>query len=192
MFNNRTSSNDTFQILSKHSPNTFGASNKNASKLQFRNGKLKGQFHRIQFLTKRCLLCLHQKSEILHYPNTDEQLNKWSKLITKCHHANKHLLCNYKPNNRKHHKESLATNLVNSWRLVSVKFMRDIEEIITLCGFQLSPSSLMGKLRMNAISADFRMVHLKTHGHTCLWVISSPGDCVKELYFAQGHGVLFK
>ena len=29
-------------------------------------------------ITKRCLLCLHKKSEILYYPNTDQLLNKRS------------------------------------------------------------------------------------------------------------------
>ena len=34
--------------------------------------------------------------EIFNYPRPDELLNKKSELISKCCHANKFLLCNYK------------------------------------------------------------------------------------------------
>ena len=47
-------------------------------------------------ISKKCLLCLHEKLEIINYPGLDELLNKRSKLITKCRHANKVLLRNYK------------------------------------------------------------------------------------------------
>ena len=47
-------------------------------------------------LSKRCLLCLHEKLEILNYPNQDQLLNKRSELISKFRHANKFLLRNYK------------------------------------------------------------------------------------------------
>ena len=47
-------------------------------------------------LSKRCLLCLHEKLEILNYPNQDQLLNNHSELIPKCCHANKFLLRNYK------------------------------------------------------------------------------------------------
>ena len=47
-------------------------------------------------ILKKCLLCLHEKFEIVNYPNKEELLNKQSKLISKSHHANKYLLANYK------------------------------------------------------------------------------------------------
>ena len=47
-------------------------------------------------ITKRCRLCLQEKSEIIKYPRPDELLNKRSELVSKCRHANKYLLCNYK------------------------------------------------------------------------------------------------
>ena len=49
-------------------------------------------------ISKRCLLCLHEKFEIVNYPNQEELLNKSSELISKCRHANKYLLANYKSN----------------------------------------------------------------------------------------------
>ena len=44
------------------------------------------------------MLCLHEKSEILTYPNQDELLIKGSELVSTCRHINKHLLSNYKTN----------------------------------------------------------------------------------------------
>ena len=49
-------------------------------------------------IAKSCMLCLHEKSEILTYPKQDELLNKRSELISKCRHINKYLLSNYKAN----------------------------------------------------------------------------------------------
>ena len=49
-------------------------------------------------ISKRCLLCLHEKYEIINYPNQEELLNKRSELISKCRHSNKYLLSNYKSN----------------------------------------------------------------------------------------------
>ena len=49
-------------------------------------------------ISNRCLLCLHEKFEIVNYPNQKELLNKRSELISKCRHANKYLLANYKSN----------------------------------------------------------------------------------------------
>ena len=45
---------------------------------------------------KRCLLCLHEKLEIINYLRPEELLNKRSELISRHRHANKFLLCNYK------------------------------------------------------------------------------------------------
>ena len=47
-------------------------------------------------ITKKCLLCLYEKLEIINYPNQEELLNKQSELISKCRHVNKYLLSNYK------------------------------------------------------------------------------------------------
>ena len=49
-------------------------------------------------ISKRYFLCLHEKFEIVNYPNQKELLNKRSELISKCHHANKYLLANCKSN----------------------------------------------------------------------------------------------
>ena len=49
-------------------------------------------------ISKRCMLCLHEKCEILNYPDQEELLNKRSELVSKCQHINKFLLSNYKSN----------------------------------------------------------------------------------------------
>ena len=49
-------------------------------------------------ISKRCLLRLHEKVEIVDYTNQKELLNKRSELISKFRHANKYLLANYKSN----------------------------------------------------------------------------------------------
>ena len=49
-------------------------------------------------ISKRCMLCLHEKYEILSYPDQEELLNKRSELVSKCRHINKFLLSNYKSN----------------------------------------------------------------------------------------------
>ena len=46
-------------------------------------------------ITKKCLLCLHEKFEILNYPNPVETLNNRSELVSKCRHSNKYLLKNF-------------------------------------------------------------------------------------------------
>ena len=47
-------------------------------------------------ISKRCLLCFHEKLEIINYPRPEELLNKRSELISRYRHANKFLLRNYK------------------------------------------------------------------------------------------------
>ena len=42
-------------------------------------------------ITKSCMLCLHEMSEILTYRNQDELLNKRSELVSTCRHINKYL-----------------------------------------------------------------------------------------------------
>ena len=49
-------------------------------------------------ISKKCFLCLHEKLEIVNFEDQDHLLNKRSELISKCRHANKYLLCNYKAN----------------------------------------------------------------------------------------------
>jgi hypothetical protein len=47
-------------------------------------------------ISKRCILCLQEKFEIIKHPNQNCLLNKKSELISKCRHENKFLLKNYK------------------------------------------------------------------------------------------------
>jgi len=49
-------------------------------------------------ISKKCLLCLHEKYEIVNYKVPGELLNKRSELISKCRHANKYLYSNFKTN----------------------------------------------------------------------------------------------
>ena len=49
-------------------------------------------------ISRRCMMCLHEKHEILNYPHQEELLNKRSELVSKCRHVNKFLLSNYKSN----------------------------------------------------------------------------------------------
>ena len=46
-------------------------------------------------ISKRCLLCLHEKLAIVTYERPSELLNKRSELISKCRHENKYLPSNY-------------------------------------------------------------------------------------------------
>ena len=46
-------------------------------------------------ISKKFLLCLYEKLEIVTYQNQKELLNKRSKLLCKCRHANKFLYKNY-------------------------------------------------------------------------------------------------
>ena len=41
-------------------------------------------------VSKKCLLCLHKKLEIVNFEDQDHLLNKCSELISKCRHANKY------------------------------------------------------------------------------------------------------
>ena len=41
-------------------------------------------------ISKKCLLCLHEKLEIGNFEDQDHLLKKRSKLISKCKHANKY------------------------------------------------------------------------------------------------------
>ena len=49
-------------------------------------------------ISKNCLLCLQEKLQIVNFEDQDHLLNKRSELISKCRHANKYLLRNYKTN----------------------------------------------------------------------------------------------
>ena len=61
-------------------------------------------------ITKRSLMYLHEKSEILYNPNADELLNKPFELIAKCHHGNKYLPCNYRSKTKKTSQRIVASN----------------------------------------------------------------------------------
>ena len=47
-------------------------------------------------ISRRCLLCLQEKLCIIEHDNQENLLNRKSELVTKCRHANKFLLKNYK------------------------------------------------------------------------------------------------
>ena len=49
-------------------------------------------------ISKKYLLCLHEKLEIVNFEDQDHLLNKRSELISKCSYANKYLLRNQKAN----------------------------------------------------------------------------------------------
>ena len=49
-------------------------------------------------ISKRYMLCLHEKYEILNYPDQEQLLNKRSEFVSKCRHVNKFILSNYKSN----------------------------------------------------------------------------------------------
>ena len=55
-------------------------------------------------ISKKCLLCLHEKLETINYRRPKELLNKRSEGISKCCHANKFLLPIYET---KHYLQSL-------------------------------------------------------------------------------------
>ena len=45
-------------------------------------------------ISKKCLLCLHEKLDIVNFEDQDHLLKKRSELISKCRHAIKYLLRN--------------------------------------------------------------------------------------------------
>ena len=45
--------------------------------------------------TRKCAFCLHEKLEIIMYPEPDELLNKRYETISRCPHQRKYLLSNY-------------------------------------------------------------------------------------------------
>ena len=49
-------------------------------------------------ISKRCLLCLHEKLVIALYPNPEELLNKRSEMVSKCRNLNKFLLMKFNSN----------------------------------------------------------------------------------------------
>ena len=44
---------------------------------------------------KKCALCVHEKLEILMYPDPEALLNKGSDIMSRCPHGRKYLLSNY-------------------------------------------------------------------------------------------------
>ena len=89
-FNNEGSANDT--TLSKYIWELKETSNSSPTLVWSIAKRLPSYFN----ISKKCLLCLHEKLKIFHYPQPEELLNKRSELISNCHHANKFLLHNYK------------------------------------------------------------------------------------------------
>ena len=89
-FNNEGSANDT--TLSKYIWELKETSNSSPALVWSIAKKIPPYSN----ISKKCLLCLHEKLEIINYPRPEELLNKRSELISKCRHANKFLLRNYK------------------------------------------------------------------------------------------------
>ena len=89
-FNNEGSANDT--TLSKYIWELKETSNSSPTLVWSIAKRLPSYFN----ISKKCLLCLHEKLKIFHYPQPEELLNKRSELISNCHHANKFLLHNYR------------------------------------------------------------------------------------------------
>lgn len=81
--------------------------------------------------------------------------------------AKRYLPCSYKSTNQRRHRELLATIQRLSWRLVSMKFMRNIETLIE--------SGLSRPIPW--------WERMKICGDSHLRRTSIPGDCVKELLF---------
>ena len=53
------------------------------------------QAARYSKISKRFLLCVHEKLAVALYPNPEELLNKSSEMISKCRRLNKFLLMNF-------------------------------------------------------------------------------------------------
>ena len=78
---------------------TCGASNQHLRNKNFNlSWEIMRQAAPYSNISKRCLLCLHEKSAIALYPNPEELLNKRSEMISKCRHLNKFLLMNFNSN----------------------------------------------------------------------------------------------
>ena len=143
-------------------------------------------------ITKRCLMYLHEKSEILYNPNTDELLNKPFELIAKCHHGNKYLLCNYslKLKNITKNRCELPRDVLEDW--LSWKLRQVYEEITTLRGVQAFPSS--------SLIVHFPWKQFLQISGQCIWKsVVTPvcgefphqGIVWRSLPFAERHGALY-
>ena len=89
-FNNEGSANDT--TLSKYIWELKETSNSSPTLVRSIAKKVPPYSN----ISKKCLLCLHGKLEIIGYPRPEELFNKRSELISKCRHTNKFLLRKYK------------------------------------------------------------------------------------------------
>ena len=82
-FNNEGSANDT--TLSKYIWELKETSNSSPA-LIWSIAKTVPSYSNI---SKKCLLCRHEKLELINYPRPEELLNNKSELISRCRHANK-------------------------------------------------------------------------------------------------------
>ena len=89
-FNNEASAKDT--TLSKYVWKLKETSNSSPTLVWSIDKKVPSYSN----ISKRYLLCLHEKLKINNYPRPVELLNKRSELISRCRHTNKFLLRNYK------------------------------------------------------------------------------------------------
>ena len=85
-------------VMPQHSQIRYGTSKKVKNKKKTNKTPVLKQciLRTIPSYSNTTKKCLHEKLEILYYPNTDELIKKLSELIVKCRHANKYLPCNYK------------------------------------------------------------------------------------------------
>ena len=86
LFNNKGSANDT--TLSKYIWELKETSNSSPALIWSIAKKVPSYSN----ISKKCLLCRHEKLEIINYPRPEELFNKRSDLISRCWHANKFLL----------------------------------------------------------------------------------------------------
>ena len=89
-FNNEGNGNDT--TLSKYIWELNKTSNSNPALIWSIAKKVPLDSN----ISKKCLLCFHEKLKIINYPRSEELLNKRFELISRCWHTNKFLLSNYK------------------------------------------------------------------------------------------------
>ena len=80
-------------------------------------------------ITNSCMLCLHEKFEIMTHPNQDEVLNKRSELVSKYRHI-KYLLCNCAANDG-HSVSYISHNsiiylLTNYGNIVSISSVKNL------------------------------------------------------------------
>ena len=123
-------------------------------------------------ITYKCLLCLHEKFEVISYPSQDELLNKRSELISKCCHVKKYLLSNSKSNDQstskiltEHYQFIINFDII---RCKNVSFIRIflVKQIFYL---------VVGNLKLEVVNvscfSNFQYYHCSVYYiHRTLWL----------------------